>query len=68
VTGAQFKAIRALRGMTQQELAKKSGITQASISSFEAGTHEIRTDTLRKICKALDVEISYIVGNSVFKS
>lgn len=65
LTGPKLKAIRALRGVTQQELADRANVTQSAVAAFEAGQREIRTDTLRRLCEALDVKVQYIVGDTV---
>lgn len=65
LTGPKLKAIRALRGVTQEELADRANVTQSAIAQFEAGKREIRTDTLRRICEALDVKVQYIIGDTI---
>jgi len=66
LTGPKLKAIRALRGVTQQQLADLAGMTQTAVAQYEAGKREIRTDTLRRICEALNVRVQYIVDETVF--
>lgn len=65
LTGPKLKAIRAIRGVTQEQLATSSRVSQTAIAEFEAGKREIRTDTLRRLCDALDVRVQYIVGDTV---
>ena len=43
--------------MTQVMLSEMTGITQPRISDFLTGRRDIRTDTLVKILKALNLEI-----------
>jgi HTH-type transcriptional regulator / antitoxin HipB len=45
------------QGLTQTDLASKSGLRQATISDFENGKKSIRTDLLEKILIALDLDI-----------
>jgi len=66
LTGPKLKAIRALRGVTQQQLADLAGMTQTAVAQYEASKREIRTDTLRRICEALNVRVQYIVDETVF--
>lgn len=66
LTGPKLKAIRALRGVTQKQLADATGMTQTAVAQYEAGKREIRTDTLRRICEALNVKVQYIVDETVF--
>jgi transcriptional regulator with XRE-family HTH domain len=48
-----------MRGMNQVDLAKASGVAQNTISEIELGKREARPATLRKLAKALDVEIAH---------
>ena len=50
---------RESRGLTQNQLAKKASISQASISKFERGEQEVTQDALYKISKALDYPESF---------
>jgi len=42
--------------MTQQELAAAAGVTVATVSYAETGKMRPKILTIRKICKALDVQ------------
>lgn len=54
--GKTIKALRVERGLSQMELAKKSGLlTQTSISQIESGHKIPREKNLRKMCSALDI-------------
>ena len=55
---------RALRGMTQADLAAKSGVTQAAITGFESGKRDLRGETIRKLCEALGVQVIYRVDGT----
>jgi transcriptional regulator with XRE-family HTH domain len=55
---AQVFSLREQAGLTQEELAKKSGMKQTRISLIESGEIEnIQTDTLARIASALDVAL-----------
>lgn len=54
-------------GISQTELANSIGVRVATISDFECGKSEIRTDTLNKIINALSLRISTFYKN-VFPS
>jgi transcriptional regulator with XRE-family HTH domain len=55
---AQIRVIREQRVLTQEELAKLAGISQARISQLEGGDGSVRTlSTLRKLARAFDVGI-----------
>lgn len=50
-----LKALRAWRGLTQAELAKRSGINQGYISEIENRGKTGAAETLSKLADALDV-------------
>ncbi len=52
------RRMRREKGLSQQELAKLAGVGQDSISAIETGKHEPHPRTLRKLAKALDVEVA----------
>lgn len=55
----RLKEIRTEKGMSQQELADKSGVNRGIIIRLEsAREYETTTTTLRKLAAALDVPIS----------
>ena len=49
---------RKQQGFTQRSLAETLGIRQATLSEFESGKRSIRSDTLEKIIKFLEIEIN----------
>lgn len=57
-----LKNIRKIRGLTQKELAQKSGITRESIGNYERGDRIPPVDTLNKIAKALGVTPNDLIG------
>jgi transcriptional regulator with XRE-family HTH domain len=50
--------LRKSRGMTQRQLAAKSGIQQAEISRIEAGSSNPTLSTIAALSHALDAELS----------
>lgn len=42
--------------LTQQELAEKSGTTEATVNRIERGLQEPRISTIRELARALDVD------------
>jgi len=57
---SRLVALRKKAGLTQQELAKRSGIPQSHISRLEAGKHSPSSATLEKLTRALGVPFSEI--------
>lgn len=64
LTGNKLKAIRALRGVTQAELAQSSGVSPTAIAEYETGKRDLRADTIRKLCESLGVQVRYIVDGT----
>ncbi len=57
----KIKDFREKRGITQEELAKKSGISRTTISSLENGILNNTTNTtMVKIAEALNCKVSEI--------
>ena len=61
----QVMELRALRGMTQAQLATATGITQADISRIERGSGNPTEKTLDKIAEALDAELRFVPRESL---
>ena len=55
--GSIIKELRLQKGMTQNELAIQCNFEKASMSRIESGKTNITLLTLRKISRALEVEI-----------
>lgn len=60
--GKIFKRLRQEKGLTQKELAKKLGLTQAMISSIESGSKGASNDVELKIANFFGVTIDYLRG------
>lgn len=53
-----IRELRLKRGMTQQQLADKVGMTRSRISAYESGTNDVSNMTLGnalKFCSALRI-------------
>jgi putative transcriptional regulator len=60
---ATIRRLRARRGMTQEELAKKVKVTQGYISQLESGTKkEIGAKVAVRLAKALGVPVTELLG------
>jgi len=55
--GTRIKELRLSRDMTQNELSIQCNFEKASMSRIESGKTNITVLTLRRISKALDIEI-----------
>ena len=54
--GKNIRATRKMKGLTQEELAKKTDLSTMSIRRYEAGERVITEGTLQRIAAALNVE------------
>lgn len=62
--GYMIKEIRIEKGLTQEELSKKAGVSRTIISGLESGKSVVTTTTtLQKIAEALDKTVSEIFFN-----
>ena len=57
-----MKAIRKWRGMTQTDLATKTGLTQGYVSDLESGRRAGTRETLVLIAKHLDVDPDWLIA------
>lgn len=64
ITGSKLRAIRALRGITQADLAAKAGISATAIAEFERDKRDLRTNTVIKLCEALGVTVTYTIDGT----
>ncbi|MFC6334261.1 helix-turn-helix domain-containing protein [Paenibacillus septentrionalis] len=56
MVGDQIRSIRKIKGMTQEQLAERSGLSFSYISDVERGTRNISLESLGKIISALNVK------------
>ena len=54
--GAKLKDLRKAVGMTQHDLAAKSGMTRSAIAKFETGEREPLLATAQRLAEALGVD------------
>jgi transcriptional regulator with XRE-family HTH domain len=62
--GDKIKHLRDARALTQEELAKKAGITVAALSRIERNHAEPRATTRRTLAQALGVDPAELVESS----
>jgi len=60
--GFKIKKLRELKGITQDEIADKLGITQSAYSKMEVGTVDIPFTKLEEISTVLEIPIENIIG------
>jgi transcriptional regulator with XRE-family HTH domain len=54
-----LKERRIFLGLTQKEAAQKAGISPRAYQYAESPNHDLKTETLKAICKALDFTIEF---------
>lgn len=59
----KLKIAIAERGMTQGELAEKSGVTEASISRYVNGGRTPNLGKVKMLAECLNVSVSYLLGD-----
>ncbi len=60
--GRNLRVIRMSLGYTRTELAKKLGVSTATIANYEAGRRMPSLDTVSKIAGILDVTMNMLVN------
>lgn len=63
LSAPRLRETRIAQGLTQTELAKKSGVSSASISMYETSSR-IRPDRLTKLAAALGTSVEYLTGDT----
>lgn len=58
----RLKELRKSRGLNQTELDKKLGVSQATLSGWEAGAHQPDHEALIKLAGIFNVTPDYILG------
>ena len=58
--GQRIAELRNAKGMTQQDVADKTGLLRQHISRIEAGKYSVGFDTLQAIAEALDADIRIV--------
>lgn len=53
--GQRIKKMRKLKGITQQELADRLGVTKSYMSRLESGQKKISLDRIESISTVLDI-------------
>ncbi len=55
--GDKIKNMRICKGMSQNTLAKKSGIAQSTLSYVESGCKQPKFETLQSVCRGLGIGV-----------
>lgn len=58
----RLKELRKEKDITQQELAEEIGVTKLSVSNWENGKHEIKSDKAQTLTDYFGVSVGYLLG------
>lgn len=58
--GKRIKELREQQGMTQQDLADKTGLQRSNIARIESGKYSTGQDILSKIAAALGKKLDFV--------
>jgi transcriptional regulator with XRE-family HTH domain len=60
--GQRIKALREARGMSQQELGERVGVSKSAVSQWEVGTtSNVKLPTFLALLEALKTDMEYLV-------
>jgi len=57
----RLKTLRERRGMTQEQLAEKSGVSRTYLARLETGRQDPTLSTLEKLATALKVDVAKLL-------
>jgi transcriptional regulator with XRE-family HTH domain len=57
----RLKRLRGARSLTQEQLAKRSGVSHGYLARLEVGMHDPSLSTLAKLAKALGVPVTTLL-------
>lgn len=60
----RIRAFRKLKGLTQDELARRLGVSIAVLGSIERGTRSADSKMLSKITESLDIELNELLNTN----
>jgi transcriptional regulator with XRE-family HTH domain len=61
IFGRRLRELRVAAGLTQKQLAERSGTSSAAISNFEAGNNSPTLGTLVRLAHAIECNVSELV-------
>ncbi len=61
--GEKLKALRQEQNLTQEQLAKKTGVSKAVISFWENDVNELKASYIKILAQTFDVTTDYLLSN-----
>lgn len=68
IIGNRIKKARIKKGITQENLAEKLGISPEYCSKIECGKAKVNLERLSQISVIIDTEIEYLISGTVYES
>ncbi|GAA3411694.1 helix-turn-helix domain-containing protein [Paenibacillus hodogayensis] len=62
----RIRAFRKLKGMTQDEFARKLGVSIAVLGSIERGTRRADAKIIHKIAESLEIGVDELLPNTTY--
>lgn len=59
--GIRLRELRKEKGLSQEELALKSGLNRSYISGIEKGKRNVSLEVMEKLAGAMDIEIRELI-------
>lgn len=60
----RIKEARQIAGISQKDLAAKMGISPGTLSGYESGLHDPKSDSLSKIADICGVSVDFLLGRT----
>ena len=60
-----LKKAREIKGLSQTELAKRSGLQPSAVSHFETGRRAPSFDNLKRLADTLEVTTDFLIGREI---
>lgn len=60
----RLQSIRNMRGLSQEDVAKRTRLQATAVSHFETGTRKPSFDNLRRLADALETTVDYLMGRT----
>ena len=59
---SRLRSARAMRGLNQEQLARRTNLQVSAVSLFETGSRKPSFDNLKRLADALNVTTDYLIG------
>lgn len=66
--GNKLKKLRKEKNFSQEDLAKKIGVTRSSVANYETNRNYPNNEVLQKISVELDVSLDYLLNSTAIKN